>query len=447
MPKKLTMLGAGSGFTISIAKELAIHDLFADWEFALMDIDAGRAQRMHDKITPLLDKAAWDIDVTVTTSLEEALDGSAYVISSCEPKRYENWARDLAIPEQFGVYQVKGENGGPGGIIHGVRNIGMFKEICDGMTRYCPDAWLLNFTNPMSILCTYFKNHFPGKALGFCHQVHGSMGVVAEMLGMEPGELEVISAGVNHLNWLFDIRRRGTAESYLEPFLDGVRNSKYWQQRFPNVPEQTFTLEVLNTFGMYPIGYDDHIIEYLPFFWEKDEWPAHGVKALTGFYEGLAAKNRRDIEEQRLLGREYQAPPFPRDPNHPTYAEKPCQVVVALETNTPTYFDAINIRNNGAVNNLPDDVILDVPAVAVGGDVRSIHVGDLPAGPLEICRRQTALHEMIVEATVEGNESLLVQAFCLDPYVHSVTQAKNIWQAFKAEYSEYLPTFDGYEKQ
>ena len=144
---------------------------------------------------------------------------------------------------------------------------------------------------------------------------------------------------------------------------------------------------------------------------------------------------------QRLLGKEYSKPPFPVDPEHPYYAEKPCQVITALETNTPTYFDAINIPNNGAVTNLPDDVILDVPGIAIGGEVRSIHVGELPPGPLEICRRQTVLHEMIAKATHEGDESLALQALCLDPYVQSITQANNIWQAFKKEYIDYLPGF------
>ena len=439
--RKITMIGAGSGFTITIAKELVVHELFDGWEFCMMDISADNLRRMGEKVAPILEKIPGKIKTLQTTSLEEALDGSDYVVSSCEPKRYVNWAKDLGIPEQFGVYQVKGENGGPGGMIHGMRNISMYMGILAEMERRCPNAWLMNFTNPMSILCTYFKNHSPIKALGFCHQVHGSFGVIAEMIGMAPGELEVVSAGVNHLNWLFDIRRKGTGESCMAEFLEKVRGSKYWHERFEAIPEQNFTLEVLNTFNMYPIGYDDHIIEYMPFFWERDEWPRHGVKALTEFYSKLAAKTHREVNEQRLLGQEYTQPPFPRDNDHPYYAEKPCQVVVALETNTPTYFDAINIRNNGAVTNLPDDVILDVPGLAIGGKVRSIHVGELPPGPLEICRRQTALHEMIVKATVEGDESLAVQALCLTPYVRSVTQARNIWQAYKEEYIDYLPTF------
>jgi alpha-galactosidase len=438
---KISMIGAGSGFVVSIARELIEHDMFDKCEFALMDINEKALNTAEDRVREILSEKSNNIKLTRTMSLQEALEGSHYVITSCEPNRYANWVNDLRIPAKFGVHQVKGENGGPGGLIHGLRNISMFMDILKAMEEYCPDAWLMNFTNPMSILCTYFKNYSPIKALGFCHQVHGSFGVIAEMLDMEPGELEVFSAGVNHLNWLFDIRKKNCGESCMDEFITKVKASKYWKKRFESIPPQSFTLETLNTFNMYPIGYDDHIIEYMPFFWEESEWAERGFKSLAGEYESLTKKGKTTLEAQTLLGADYHAPPFPKDNKHLYYAEKPCQVIVALETNTPTYFDAINIVNNGAVDNLPDNAIIDVPGIAIGGEVRSIHVGKLPWGPMEICRRQITLHEMIAEAAHNGDESLVVQALCLDPYVRSVTQAKQIWQAYKEEYISYLPTF------
>ena len=435
------MLGAGSGFVLNVAKELTEYELFNGVEFNLMDISAERLAAAELAVKEVVDAGNIDIKITTTGELAEALEGCDYVIASCEQNRYANWVKDLAIPASFGVHQLKGENGGPGGMIHAMRNIYMFQDILAGMEKYCPDAWLMNFTNPMSILCTYFKNYSPVKALGFCHQVHGSMGLIAELLGLEPGEFEVIAAGNNHLSWLFDIRRKNSRASCLDEFLEMVNHSKYWHERFPAIPPQNFTLELLHTFNMYPIGYDDHIIEYIPFFWEESEWAEKGCGALTEHYRKLASQDSHTLETQRLLGKDYEKPPFPVDPDHPYYAEKPCQVIRALETNTPTYFDAINIQNNGAITNLPDDIILDVPAVAIGGEVRSIHVGELPPGPLEICRRQAALHEMIAQAAHEGDESPAVQALCLDPYVRSITQAKNIWQALKEEYRDYLPGF------
>ena len=439
---KITMLGAGSGFVLTIAKELLHDPVFADCEFMLMDIAEDRLAVAESSVKEVLAKGENKVTVKTATELRPALEGADYVITSCEKNRYAFWVNDLRIPEKYGVHQIKGENGGPGGLIHGMRNICLYREVLSVMRQVCPGAWLMNFTNPMSILCTYFKNYFPDiKALGFCHQVHGSFGLIAEQLGWEPGDLEVVSAGVNHMNWLFDIRHRHTGKSCMEEFLAKVRESKYWHENFPSIPEQSFTLEVLDVFGTYPVGYDEHIVEYMPFFSEPEIQKKFGLKSLAGFYEGLTKKKSHTLETQRLLGKNYAKPPFPVDPDHPYYAENPCKVITALETNTPTYFDAINIRNNGAVGNLPDDVILDVPGLAVGGEVRSVHVGDLPAGPAELCRRQTVLHEMIAQACEEGSDRLAVQALCLDPYVHSITQAKNIWHDFRELYKEELTTF------
>lgn len=367
---KVSMLGAGSGFVLSIAKELNSYDIFTDTHFVMMDINNANLELAKKKVIELIGDNPNNITVTTTTSMPEALDGCDYVISSCEKNRYPYWVKDFQIPENHGVHQLKAENGGPGGIIHAMRNISMFMDITKEMEKRCPNALLMNFTNPMSMLCTYLNNYSPIRNLGFCHQVHGAFGVISEMLGFEPGELEVVSAGINHLNWLFDIRRRNSSKSYMKEFIEGVENSKYWKEKFDNIP-----------------------------------------------------------------------PPFPKNDEHPYYAEAPCKVIMALETNTPTYFDAIVIPNNGAIGNLPENAILDVPALAIGGEVRSIHVGDLPMGPLEICRRQIAIHEMVAKATYEGDDSLAIQAFCLDPYVNSITQAQNIWRDFKKEYNDDLPTF------
>ena len=439
---KVSMLGAGSGFVLSIAKELNSYDIFADCQFVMMDISQTNLDLAQKQVLELIGENVNNVTVTTTTSLSEALDGSDYVISSCEKSRYPNWVKDFQIPENHGVHQLKAENGGPGGIIHGMRNISMFMEILQEMESKCPDALLMNFTNPMSILCTYFNNYSPIRNLGFCHQVHGSFGVIAEMLGFEPGELEVISAGVNHLNWLFDVRRKNSSKSYMKEFLEGVNHSKYWREKFSDIPPQKFTFEVLKTFNMYPIGYDDHITEYMPFFWEENEWADKGYESLKEQYIKFSGKKASStLETIRLLGKDYHQPPFPADDNHPYYAEAPCKVIMALETNTPTYFDAIVIPNNGAVGNLQKGASLDVPAVAIGGEVRSIHVGELPPGPHEICRRQIAIHEMVAQATHEGDDSLAIQALCLDPYVRSITQAHNIWRDFKEEYKADLTTF------
>ncbi|MBO4511825.1 MAG: hypothetical protein J5746_03585 [Victivallales bacterium] len=439
---KISMLGAGSFFVVTIAKELLKNAVFDNCKFSLMDVSPDRLDAARKAVSELFTPEKNRINLETSTDLATALDGADYVISSCEKKRYAYWAQDFRIAEANGVHQIKGENGGPNGLIHGLRQICLYKDILEAMQEHCPKAWLMNFSNPMSTICTYAKNYFPDiKTLGFCHQVHGSIGLIAEQLGMRPGELEVISAGVNHLNWLFDIRKKGTGESCMEEFIDRISNSKYWHQVFKNVPKQALSLDLYKTFKMYPIGYDDHVCEYMPFLHDQEQWASYGLQSHAKEVEAMCNSNTHTLEMLKAQESTSEQPPFPLDPNDPYYAESPCGVINALETNTPLYLDAINIRNNGAVDNLPPDVILDVPAVIIGGQARSIHVGALPPLPCEVCRRQAVLHEMIAQGAAEGNGDLIVQALCLDPYVCSFQKAKSLWADYRKAYATELTTF------
>lgn len=450
---KLTMVGAGSGFTASVAVTLD-HPVLRNCRFALLDPDAKRLAVAERSVRALVAEKKLDVKVEPTNDLSRALDGADYVITSCEINRNPFWLRDIEIPERHGVHQYKGENGGPGGQIHAMRNICLFIPIVEAMRKVCPDAWLLNFTNPESYLLTYLLKHTPVKSAGFCHQVHGVMGVIAEQLGFEPGELQVISVGINHLNWMMDLRRRSTGKSYMKEFSKRIRASRYWTENRPEkiLPQQKFSLEVFETFGMYPIGYDDHIIEYLPFFYERGEWEAKGfAHAFKDSLKEMIAQRHKTLdaamERQHLMGKESRRPPFPRDDAHPYYREAPCAVACALETNEMLYLDACVGFNHGAAANLPDDAVVDRPALVIAGDIRSVRVGTLPPGPAEICRRQIALHEMVVQAVLTGDASLAVQALCLDPYVRSITQARAIWADYHTAYREYLPTFGGRKRR
>jgi alpha-galactosidase len=296
----------------------------------------------------------------------------------------------------------------------------------------------------MSFVCTYMQKYSGVRTAGMCHQVHGSFGVIAEMLGFEPGDLQVVSAGINHLNWLIDIRRKGTGESFMKEFSEKIRSSEYWNKVFHNIPENYFSREVFEIFGAYPVGYDSHIAEYMQFFHTEEEmkglgYPDH-VAGLEDFIkhadEVYEVDSHLQVVEMNL--KQY---PFPKDQLHPHYKESACPVMESLAGNIPNYFDSMVTVNHGAVDNLPDDAVVDVPAVVVGGDVRSVHAGRLPDGCAEICRRQIAIHEMLVKAVMVGDRNAALQCMCLDPYVKSLTQAKNILGDFLAEYREELPQF------
>lgn len=441
MKYKFAMIGAGSpGFSYIIAESLVESEIFNDSIFYLMDIDKKRLSASEEKIKKLIKEKKSPLKIKSTLDRKKALEGADFVITSCEQNRVPFWIKDIEIPEKYGVFQLKGENGGPGGQIHAMRNITLFMDICKDIREISPDAWLMNFTNPMSFLCTYFHKYGGIKWLGFCHQVHGSFGVIAEMLGMKPGELEVVTAGINHFNWLLDIRKKGESESYMEEFIKRIRKSKYWKKNFKNIPSQKFSLEIYEIFGVYPVGYDDHIVEYLPFFYEKKEWKKYGYKSAK--YELKNFLKRKKEEQKGIVGElKTKKPPFPKDVNDPYYKETPVHIAEALIKNKHLYVDAINIPNKGSISNLPYDAVVDIPSVVAGGEVKGISLGKLPETCAELCRRQITIHNLVVEATVKGDKKIALQALCLDPYIRSITQAKKILEDYLKTYKEYLPQF------
>ena len=449
MSYKIAMLGAGSFFADAVAEGLCESEIFEGSTFVLMDIDAKRLRLSEARNKQIVKKLGGKITISATRDRRRALDGCDYVVTSCEKSHIPYWIKDIEIPARYGVRQFMGENGGPGGQAHAMRNITMFTDICKDMRALCPQAWLMNFTNPMSFVCTYLHRHGGIKALGFCHQVHGSFGVVAEMLGMEPGDLEVISGGVNHFNWLLDVRRKGSQESYMDEFLAKVKKSKYWKKIHSKIPKQKFTLDILNTFGLYAIGYDDHICEYTPFFYDSTEWKKMGYHPLIeslregtkqSKWKGKASEKALQVEESRARAEFYNVP-FPKDGHHLYYRESPTLVMEAFKTNTPLHLTSIVIPNHGAIANLPADAIVDVPAIVDNSGANGIHVGPLPTFAMELCRRQVTIHELVVEATVNGDRRLAVQAMALDPYVTHIRQAEKIVDAFLKYYREDLPQF------
>jgi alpha-galactosidase len=433
MKKKIVMLGAGGCFTPAVTRGLCEDPVFAGSEFVLVDVNPDRLRAAEAAVRRTLADGGAALTVRSTADRRRAFDGCDCVISSCEQSRYAYWLKDQSIPARFGVRQITAENGGPGGQIHGLRNIVLFKGICRDMAALCPDAWLMNFTNPVSFIATYVARFTPIRSVGLCHQVHGSMGVVSEMLGFEPGDLVPVTGGVNHFNWLLDIRKKGSSESVLPEFLEKVRSSTYWKKTRRNVPHQRLTLAILEACGVYPVGYDDHIAEYLPFLADPEEWTRHGLESNVESLLVKHGKKPKPADHGRY--------PFPRDGTHPYYREIPTAVLAALDKRRPTAFDAINIPNRGCIPNLPDNAIVDIPATVSNGAVKGIKVGPLPTFCAELCRRQITIHELVAQAAEEANRSLLVQAMALDPYVRSLTAATSIVDAFLKEYAGCLPAF------
>lgn len=460
-PTKIVVIGAGSAsFGLGTLAAIMRSEKLRGSTLSLVDINAEGLETMTALARRL--GREWDAGMTIrsTTDRTQALDGAEFVILSIEVgPREALWKLDWEIPTRHGLRQPYGENGGPAGFAHAARNIPAVLDVARDMERYCPDAWLINFSNPLSRLCLAVKRYTDIRTVGLCHQIWVAyiiVGVVlADELGIEvPPNLQMTSwpssipvrremarrayphldikaAGLNHFTWMLDIRHKETGEDlyplFAEKFLAFDRSF------------QPLTQEMLRVFGVCPVPGDEHLAEYLPWMhdpltrpWEKYEvelyaWHEQETRRANGFRRTTAmAAGHEPIDELRHV-----------------QSEGAVEVVEGIRGTENKYVQAINVPNDGHIANLPYGAIVELPAVISGMGVQGLALGDLPEPVAELCRREVAVQSLVVDASVWGDRDLALRALVLDPMIDDIGRARAILDDYLDIHADYLPQFHG----
>lgn len=456
---KIVIIGAGSAsFGPTTLATIIRHAALKGSQLALVDLNPdtlGTVTKVAERMN-----AAWgaDMQISASTDRKDVLAGADFVIVSIEvPPREVLWRMDWEIPVKHGLRQPYGENGGPGGLMHACRQIPPFMEIVRDMEHLCPDAWLINFSNPLPRITRAITKYSNIKTVGKCHQISVGYGIVAVLLreryGVDVPEgvnlhsdpanistnhlmatagrkhVKIKSAGLNHFIWLMDVRDKLTGED-LYPELRAA---------LKHVPPslEPFSMDLFRVFDLCPIPGDTHLVEYLPWGhdpvakpWERYEIPLYAWdenEAARDFLNDMLAAmaaGRMSVEGMKEAG-----------------SEGAAELIAAISGNENYYDETVNIPNRGAIGNLPDDTIVEVPALVSGAGVAGVRVGNLPEPVAELCRREAALVEMVVETAVTGNRQLALQTLLLDPMVNDIHRARAILDDYLTSFAEYLPQF------
>ena len=355
--------------------------------------------------------------------ISQVLPGACFVVISIERERERLWKLDFEVPLKHGIKQVTGENGGPGGLFHSLRNIPPLLDIAHDMERFCPEAWLINFSNPMSRLCLALAKHSRVKFVGLCHGVHNHRYRIGRIMGHEPLDLSPRAAGINHFTWILDLRSVSSGED-LYPALR--RAEAAYDPTYMPLNRYLF-----HEYGFFPSTSDDHPGEYIPWAWEFT-----GLKGpdLTG-----GAKYRDELwarVERILAGQE---PIEPLLSNRS--GERAVDIISAMVTDQTTYEMAVNIANRGHISNLPDGCIVEVPAMVGGWGVKGVSVGALPEACAGLLRPQVGVQELVVEAAMTGNRQVALLALLADPVVQSAKAAEAALDELLRLEAAYLPQF------
>ncbi len=454
---KIVVVGAGSSeFGLdSLAGVLRTPELHGR-ELALVDIDADKL-RVVKALADRMNRE-WDAGMTITaaTRSAEALGDARFVLLSVAADREETWKRDYEICLKHGVTSYA-ENGGPGAFAHACRNLGLIRPILDDIERLCPDAYLLNFTNPLTRLCTAIARLTPIRCVGICHGIGIGYFILATALHRELGltlhadpgfkwrddvieffeayqeiakaKYEIRAAGINHFTWMLNVYDRETHED-IYPLV---------KARMAELPAnfEPLTQRMFRVFGLVPVQSDTHISEYVPYTADLAEqtWQRNNIQ----MYDFDWSNERRVRNLKFMLdaaeGRES------IEPLKHTASERHEFIMAAMLGNTHAYEEAVNIPNQGYISNLPAGAIVEVPGVVGADGVTGVQVGALPEPIAELCRRQLTIDELLVEAFVTGNRSLVYQLFAIDPMIQDIDVAVSLADDLIAAYREHLPMF------
>ena len=424
---KIVLIGAASvSFGPAMIADALLTPELRGSTLVLVDIDAERlavmsrvAQRLNEACG-----AGWRIEQE--TDRLRALPGAEFVIVSVAVKRDDLWKLDFAIPIQHGVRQVLGENGGPGGLSHALRNIPIVLGIAHDMERVCPKALLLNFTNPESRLCLAISRYSSQPFVGLCHGIGMGFNSVSRLTGVPEDDIDGVAGGLNHLGWFLKLWRKSTGED-LYPALRQA-DQTYDAEYLP------LTRYLFRAFGLYPYPSDDHVGEYISYAADFCGLEGYNFERADAHRAQLWQRLNQVASGSGVAVEEYAGR------MHPS-GEFALPIIAAQVTGQERRIDAVNIRNDGLIDNLPAWAVVEVPATAGRSGLRGVPVGPLPAGIAGICSAQARVQDLVVDAAVKGSRELALQALLIDPVVPSAQAAERTLDELLAVHAPYLPAF------
>ena len=436
-PIKIVLIGAGSySFGLMTVRDLMQSPELHGSHLALVDIAENKLARMTRLVHRM--NHTWDagFEITSTTDRCEALPGADIVVVSIERKRYEMWRLDIEIPLKHGTQHLYGENGGPGGMFHTLRQVPPILEIARDMERLCPNAWFVNMSNPESRLCLALHRYTQVKNVGVCLGAYITQNNLAtKVLGSRQEDIDIKVAGINHCHWVMDIRRTGTGEDLYPQVREKIETvDPKWEP---------LSRECLRRFGYYPGPADTHVGEYLSWGWKfmPDGYTDGIFKA--GSQNLSATGKEREAKMEALASsdgpldeREMQSLMLEGGLRWQTL-----DIILSLLDNGNRYILSLNVPNDGYISNLKQDAIVEVPAIVGTDRIYGLGMGALPTAIAAIMELQLHIMDLVVEAAVTGDRQTALEALIIDPNVPDPATAEKILDEMLLAQSELLPQF------
>ena len=411
---KITFMGAGSTiFCKNVLGDVLLSKTISECEIALYDIDGNRLEESYAVVDRLNKKYNSDKAVVKkylgVENRKEALRGASFVVNAIQVGGYEPCTViDFEIPRKYGLLQTIGDTLGIGGIFRGLRTIQVMKDFARDMEEVCPDALLLNYTNPMAILTGYMLRYTGVKTVGLCHSVQVCTSSLLNTLGIpdQPIGSELI-AGINHMAWLLDVRDKDGNDLY--PMLKKLAKEKNAREKHGNMVR----LDYMDKLGYYCTESSEHNAEYNPYY-IKSKYPELIERFNIPIDEYLHRCVRQIDEWQAQKEQLFNG----GDIEHVRSSEYASHIMEAITMNT-TYSIGGNVLNNGLITNLPSKAVVEVPCLVNGRGIQPTVIGELPTQLAAMNNSNVSCQLLTIEAAVTGKKEHLYQAAMFDPHTAS----------------------------
>ena len=445
---KIAYLGGGSrGWAWNLMSDLAMQKAF-DAEVYLYDIDkeAAKANEIIGNKIPKDCPEANPVTYFAADTIEEALTDANFVVISILPGTFTEMASDVHAPEKYGIYQSVGDTAGPGGIIRALRTLPIMEYFALKVKECCPEAWVINYTNPMTLSVGMLYRAFPEiKAFGCCHEVFGTQNFLAKMvkqvLGMEKvprQDITVNVMGINHFTWINKANYKGIDlfpmyEKYCKENAETGVGVDYYAEDHPMYNSNCVKMDLFMRYGTIAAAGDRHLAEFCP-----GNWYLKDPETVAKWKFHLTPVSHRTNELQERLNKSNNLAtgkqPFKLNPSgeEGVIQMKAILGLGDLVTN-------VNLPNMGQIPNLPLGAIVETNAAFTSDSVIPVMAGELPKGPLGLIMPHVTNQQLILDAVQNRDLETAFMAFAKDPLVRiDLSDARKLFNEMVENTKEYL---------
>lgn len=429
---KITFMGAGSTvFAKNVLGDCMLTPTLQDSHIALYDIDPQRLKDSEIMLKNINNNCNQGrADIVAYTDRKEALKGADYVVNAIQVGGYEPCTvTDFEIPKKYGLRQTIGDTLGIGGIFRALRTIPVVLDFAKDMEEVCPDAWFLNYVNPMSMITGAMLKASNINTVGLCHSVQGCASGLLKGLGMDTDNIQWKVAGINHQGWLLEITRDG-------------------QDLYPEIKEKALKretphhdmvrYEMMKQFGYYVTESSEHNAEYMPYF-IKDKYP----ELIEKFNIPIDEYPRRCVNQIKRWETMREELVNNKTLEHKRSHEYASYIMEAMETDIP-YKIGGNVLNTGLITNLPKEAIVEVPCLVDRSGVTPCYIGDLPPQLAALNQTNINVHLLTIEAALTEKKEHIYHAAMLDPHTAaelSIDDIKAMCDDLIEAHGDWLPEY------